>query len=82
MKTFTSSDLKQNVGDVLMAAAREPVSITKHDKARYVLMSVEEYNRRASKDPRKVFAVEETPSDIHDILMASLDRQLEDLNHE
>ena len=40
MKTFTSSDLKQNVGDVLMAAAREPVSITKHDKARYVLMDV------------------------------------------
>ena len=83
VKSFTSSDLKQHVGDVLSAAAVSPVSITKHDKPRFVLMSVEEYERRrTSPDPRKVFAVEETPDEVHDVLMEALDRQLEDLTRE
>lgn len=83
MKSFTSSDLKQHVGDVLSAAAVHPVAITKHDKPRFILMSVEEYERRhPSLDPRKVFAVEETPDEVHDVLMAALDRQLEDFARE
>ena len=83
MKAFTSSDLKQNVGDVLFAASNGPVAITKHDKARYVLMTLEEFDRRKlNSDPRKVFTVEETPDEVHAVLMEELDRQLGDLNND
>ena len=63
MKTFPSTDLKQNTGDVLQAASREPVAITRHQKIRYVLMSVESYNERFPADPRRALAVSEMPDD-------------------
>ncbi|WP_284274509.1 type II toxin-antitoxin system Phd/YefM family antitoxin [Mesorhizobium huakuii] len=32
MKHYPSTDLKQNLGDVLAAASQQPVSITRHNK--------------------------------------------------
>jgi prevent-host-death family protein len=61
MRTFPSSDLKQILGDVLNAASREPVTITKHNKPRYVLMSVEDYDQRVRKDERRVIATGDMP---------------------
>jgi prevent-host-death family protein len=63
MKTFPATDLKQNMGDVLQAASREPVAISRHQKVRYVLMSVEAYNERFRADPRRAYAVSEMPDD-------------------
>ncbi len=63
MKTFASTDLKQNTGDVLDAANREPVAITRHSKPRYVLMSMDAYNARFPNDPRRAIALEEMPPD-------------------
>lgn len=63
MKNYASSELKQNLGDVLAAAAQEPVSITRHNKPRYVLMSVEAYERRFAKDTRRSYAIEEAPDE-------------------
>ena len=48
MKTFAASDLKTKIGDMFMAAAREPVQITKHGKEAYVLMSEEQFRRLES----------------------------------
>jgi prevent-host-death family protein len=45
MKSFPASDLKTRLGDMFMAAAREPVQITKRGKEAYVLMSEEQYRR-------------------------------------
>ncbi|MGD1038869.1 MAG: type II toxin-antitoxin system Phd/YefM family antitoxin [Roseiarcus sp.] len=45
MKSFPASDLKARLGDMFMAAAREPVQITKRGKEAYVLMSEEQYRR-------------------------------------
>lgn len=63
MKTFPTTDLKQNTGDVLDAANREPVAITRHSKPRYVLMSIDAYNARFPHDPRQAIALEEMPED-------------------
>lgn len=44
MKT-TATALKNNLGEYLQAAAREPVTITRQGKAYAVLVSFEEYER-------------------------------------
>jgi len=61
MRSYASTDLKQNLGDVLAAASQEPVSITKHQKPRYVLMSVEAYEARMNRDPRRSYFTNEMP---------------------
>jgi len=39
MQGFTSTELANNTGDVLMAAAGGPVEITRHGKPQFVLMT-------------------------------------------
>ncbi len=63
MREYPSTDLKQRLGDVLDAASREPISITRHGKARFVLMNVEAYEARFAEDTRKVYAAEEMPAE-------------------
>lgn len=63
MKQYPSTDLKQNLGDVLAAASRHPVSITRHNKPRYVLMSIEAYEARFVDDSRRAYAAKDAPSE-------------------
>lgn len=63
MRSFPSSDLKQMLGDVLNAASREPIAITKHKKPRYVLMSMEEYEQRIRPDERQAITAQDMPAD-------------------
>lgn len=72
MRSFPSTDLKQTLGDVLDAASHEPITITKHKKPRYVLMSIRDYEQRFKKDERQAFAVEEMPAEHLAMLEASL----------
>lgn len=45
LPTVTATQLKQSTADVLdQVSAGNPVAITRHDKARAVLLSVEQYN--------------------------------------
>jgi prevent-host-death family protein len=71
MRSYRSTELKQNLGDVLAAANREPVAITKHGKPRYVLMSVEAYERFRS-DTRRVYHASEMPQEDLDALEHAL----------
>ena len=43
MKRFAAKDLTRNTTDLWTAATIAPVAITKHRKARFVVMSVERY---------------------------------------
>lgn len=43
MREYSATELANNTGDVLSAAAQEAVEITRHGKPRYVLMSRERY---------------------------------------
>jgi antitoxin Phd len=45
MQEFTSTQLANNTGDVLAAAAQAPVRIGRHGRARFVVLTVESFER-------------------------------------
>ena len=47
MKTFTANETKQNFGQVLDSARTAPVTITKHGRPEFVLISKEDYDTMA-----------------------------------
>ena len=58
MKDYTATELANNTGDVLMAAASETVEITRHGKPRFVILSHERYERMIARgDTRRVVRV-------------------------
>jgi PHD/YefM family antitoxin component YafN of YafNO toxin-antitoxin module len=63
MREFSTVDLLRDLKTVTHAAARGPVAITQHRKARFVLMAIEDFERlkAANSDPRKSYRVEEPP---------------------
>lgn len=72
MRTYPSTELKNNLGDVLAAASQEPVSITRHSKPRYVLMSYEAYQAKITHDPRHAYCVSEMPDEHLQMLESAL----------
>lgn len=82
MKSYASTELKQSLGDVLAAASQEPVSITKHRKTRYVLMSIEAYEARFANDPRRSYAIEEMPAEHLALLESALSGGAEDTDRD
>lgn len=71
-KSFTTSDLNKHLGDVLDAASRRPVSITRHGKPRYVLTSAEHFARlKGEAQTRRAFRAETVPADLRNALLAS-----------
>lgn len=71
MRSYSSTDLKQTLGDVLDAATRKPITITKHGKPRFVLMSIHDYEQRFQKDERQAFAAMDMPAEHLAMLEAS-----------
>ena len=82
MRSYPSTELKQNLGDVLAVASREPVAITKHGKSRFVLMSLETYQARFPGDPRRSYGVGEMPQEQFDLLEGALTDEPERNVHE
>jgi PHD/YefM family antitoxin component YafN of YafNO toxin-antitoxin module len=75
MRRFSTVDLDKNIGDVKALAAREPVVITEHRKDRFVMMSIEDFNRlRRGGDPQRVYGAGETPSDVAAQFISEIDR--------
>jgi prevent-host-death family protein len=75
MKTVTSTDLKQSLGDVLAAAASEPVTITRHGTPRFVLMTLDELERQRAPYPR-AYSVDNAPDDLTEMILSALDDRL------
>ncbi len=73
MKTFSTADLARKIGDVTHAASQAPIAITHHNKPRYVMMSVDEFIAR---DPRRVYATRETPHELAEELITSMEEYL------
>jgi len=75
MKVFSTADLNKQVGAVTDAALREPVFITHHKRPRFVLMTIDAYERMAAKseDGRRAYATSELPDDIREGLLALVD---------
>lgn len=45
MKSFSTVDFNKRVGEVIEAALKEPVFITRRKKPKFVLMTIEDYER-------------------------------------
>ena len=61
-KSYSTSDLNKHLGDVLDAASRRPVSITRHGKARFVIASAEYFERlKGQADTRQSWRTDSIP---------------------
>jgi hypothetical protein len=70
---FTTVDLVKKLDTVKAAALREPIAVTEHRKAKFVLMTVADYERlRGSGNPHRAFRAAETPDFILDIFKDDL----------
>lgn len=75
MRQFSSTDLANKTGDVLAAAAQGPVMIARHGKARFVVLSTEQFERlKGGHDTRRAFHV----SDLDEAQAETLIGELED----
>jgi prevent-host-death family protein len=77
MRNFSATELANKTGDVLAAAAQEPVHIQRHGKSRYVLLSVEQFERLATKaDQRRAVHVEDMDVAEAEQLIAHLEHSI------
>ncbi|MFU8833162.1 MAG: type II toxin-antitoxin system Phd/YefM family antitoxin [Wenzhouxiangella sp.] len=59
MKTFTALEAKNRFGQVIDAAQREPVTITRQGRPSVVILSAEEYQRRQTRAWQNLLGVME-----------------------
>jgi prevent-host-death family protein len=70
MHTVTISELQRQIGEIQDMALKEPISITRNGREKYVFLSAEEYHRLKRRD-REVLGVEElSEEDIREIAAA------------
>lgn len=78
MREFSATDLGNKTGDVLAAAAQEPVAIARHGKPRFVVLTREAYDRmRSAGDPRTAGRTAAIPAEEGALLEAELTRIIE-----
>jgi len=80
MQTFTTVDLLKALKTVTLAAAKAPVAITQYRKARYVLMTMEDFERISGRDPRQVYRTGDMPGDVRDEVLKAIDQILTEDN--
>lgn len=75
MKQFSATELAHKTGDVLAAAAQAPVTIARHGKPRFVVLTTEQYERlQARGASRRAFHVGElTDAEADDLISALQD---------
>lgn len=80
MQRVTISELQRNIGEIQDVALKEPVSVTRNGREKYVFLSAEEYHRLKRRD-RQVLGIEElSEQDIRDIAAAQVPKEYEYLN--
>ena len=73
MAHFSLTDLSNRSGEVVEAAFRGPVDITRRGKRKFVLLTAEEYDRLVSAtDTRRAFHADDAPDEIAAIMLAAL----------
>lgn len=73
-RIFSTADLSRHIGDVTHAASEAPVTITHHNKPRYILMSVEDFARI---NPQKSYSMEDMPGDLAEAMIEAIDEFLD-----
>ncbi|RWM06661.1 MAG: type II toxin-antitoxin system Phd/YefM family antitoxin [Mesorhizobium sp.] len=73
MTSFTLTDLGNKSGEVVEAAYRGPVEITKRGKRKFVLLTVELFDRLSGRSAQRAYRVEDLKGDERDEILAGLD---------
>ena len=76
IQTFSAADLARKIGDILDAASRAPVAITKHRKPRFVLMSFNRYESLTGGSDQKAYTLDDIPDDVRAMMITALERDL------
>ena len=79
MQHFSTLDLTKNIKSVTDAAIKGPVAITKRGKPKFVMLTMDYFQRlQKGPDPRRVYRVEETPPELAEMFLAHIDKFLEE----
>jgi prevent-host-death family protein len=75
MAHFSLTDLSNRSGEVIEAAFKGPVDITRHGKRKFVLLTATEYDRLVQvADTRRAFHADDVPADVAATMLSALDR--------
>ncbi|MCB1465676.1 MAG: type II toxin-antitoxin system Phd/YefM family antitoxin [Rhizobiaceae bacterium] len=80
MSSFTLTDLGNRSGEVVEAAFRGPVEITKRGKRKFVLLTAEQFDRLAGRSAQRAYRVEDLTTDERNEILAGLDTVAADEN--
>ena len=74
MANFSLTDLSNRSGEVVEAAFRGPVEITRRGKRKFVLLTAEEYDRLVNAaDTRRAFHADDAPEEVSAMMLAALE---------
>ena len=78
MASFTLTDLGNRSGEVVEAAFRGPVEITKRGKRKFVLLTAEQFDRLVQGSAQRAYRVEDLTGAERDDILAGLDAVVRD----
>ena len=79
MKSVSTADFIRHFGRYHDEARMTPIALTKHGRASLVVVSADMFEKlTANADPRRVYGVGETPSDLADFLMKGVEQKSEE----
>ncbi|AMB44351.1 type II toxin-antitoxin system Phd/YefM family antitoxin [Methylobacterium sp. J-043] len=78
MASFTLTDLGNKSGEVVEAAFRGPVDITKRGKRKFVLMTAEQFDRLTGTGSQRAYRAEDLTAPERDEILAGLDAVAQD----
>jgi prevent-host-death family protein len=82
MPKVSSTDLSNRLGQYQDEALKRPIIITKNNRDRLVMMSIEEYRRLKQLDRKALFVEELTDADLEAISRAEVSNEYDHLNVE
>jgi antitoxin Phd len=76
MARFSLTDLRNKPGEVVEAAFKGPVEITRHGKRTAVLLAADYYDRLVhAADARRAFHADDVPKDVAALMLSALERR-------
>jgi antitoxin Phd len=76
---FSLTDLSNRSGEVVEAAFRGPVEITRRGKRKFMLLTAEDYDRLVTAaDTRRAFHADDAPEGVAAMMLAALTKDDED----
>lgn len=70
MVRISAAELQRQLGRYSEKVQREPVTVTKHGRDSFVMLSIADYERLKSFDTREAYSVFELPDDIAEAILA------------